>query len=158
MIVDCHQAPWNLCYIFQAQSYCIYGRLLSSLKLLISKQKGPGRGGSGIQDSNFKQVRDSGFRFQTGRDSGFRFQFANMLCFRILYMGFKFQPQKFMGFKSQGSFVGFIFQSGWDSGFTFQMGGIQDSNYVFRGPNRCTPEYSVLLYTLRKVLLDKLDR
>ncbi len=35
---------------------------------------GPWKRWSGIQDSNFKQAWDSGFRFQTGWDSGFRFQ------------------------------------------------------------------------------------
>ncbi len=53
-------------------------------------------------------------------------------------MGFTFQSEKFMGFKFQGYFLGLIFQSSWDSGLKFQMGGIQDSNYVFRGPH-CIP-------------------
>ena len=51
-----------------------------------------------------------------------------------------------MGFKFQGSFLGFIFQSGWDSGFKFQMGGIQDSNYVFRGPTIDSKLFVISLY------------
>ncbi len=63
----------------------------------------------GIQDSDFKQggIQDSDFSLP--------------VCCALRAF--------------QGSFVGFIFQSGWDSGFKFQMGGIQDSNYVFRGPS-----------------------
>ena len=55
-------------------------------RVLNEHDEGPGRGGSGIQDSNFKLARDSGFRFQTRRDLGFRFQFDSMLCFRNLYI------------------------------------------------------------------------
>ncbi len=35
---------------------------------------GPFKGAPGILDSNFKQSRDSGFKFQNGQDSGFKFQ------------------------------------------------------------------------------------
>ncbi len=33
---------------------------------------GPCKGGPGILDSNFKQTRDSGFKFEKGQDSGFK--------------------------------------------------------------------------------------
>ncbi len=72
--------------------------------------KGPGRGGSGSQDSNFKQgrIQESGFRFQLKRS----------------HSQVKFQLYRFVGFNFQGYFLGFIFQSGSDSGFKFQLGGI----------------------------------
>ncbi len=71
-------------------------------------------------------VWDSGFKFQTG--PGFRIQISNRAGFRIQI------SVEAVTFKFQGCLLGFIFQNGWDSGFKFQKGGIQDSNYVFRGP------------------------
>ncbi len=61
-------------------------------------------GGPGILDSNFKQTRDSGFKFQKGQDSGFKFQKGQD-------SGFRFQPLVLF----------------WDS--YFKIAWIQDSNF-----------------------------
>ncbi len=42
--------------------------LIEMLQLLL----GPCKEGPGILDSNFKQTRDSGFKFQKGQDSHFK--------------------------------------------------------------------------------------
>ncbi len=83
--------------------------------------KGPVRGGPGILDSNFKQTRDSGFKFQRGQDSGFKFQKGKD-------SGFRFQP---LVLEFWYSFLNF-----WDSNFKpifwdsyFKMAWIQDSNF-----------------------------
>ncbi len=101
-------------------------------------QKGPGRGG--VWDSGFKFQTGTGFRIQISNRAGFRSQISFSQYRDLIMVDSTMKRCMGMGFKFQGSFVGFIFQSGWDSGFKFQMGGIQDSNYVFRGPikNSCT--------------------
>ncbi len=62
---------------------------------------------------------------------GFRIQISNRPRIQITDEVVIF---RLLGFKFQCHFLGSIFQIGWDSGFRFQMAGIQDSNYVFRGP------------------------
>ncbi len=98
---------------------------------------GPGRGGSGIQDLNFNQAWDSGFRFQTGWDSGFRYQLK-----KSVQVISKFNPRFLWDSNFRAIFrdsyfkvAGIQASNGWDSGFKLCLSfKLEKSFGVFKDP------------------------